>query len=147
MIRKSLIALSVVGTLGFAGDPAGANVSSVPGVMFQSFNTSQLTYVTGQSIAALHNTSASYVDVAAEIPYQSGNTVYAGVKITNLTYCQAVVTNGVGNGYWVGSTAYGNTPTSTWQTLNLGTPPVVGGTSLVVHCVLEPGAYIGIAYQ
>jgi hypothetical protein len=146
IVRKS-IGLFAFGALGLLGQDANANVSSAPGSSFHAHNSSQLTYVTGSSYAQLHNTSSSYVDVVGQIPYQSSNELYASVAITNLTSCQATVTNGVGNGAWVGPTKYGQTGSLTWQTLDLGAPPLLGGTSLIVHCILEPGGYIGIAYQ
>lgn len=148
-LYKSAFGVLFVGLACLNTHDASANVSSVPGFGFRAFNTSQQSYLTGTSgtYAGLQNTSSSYVLVTGQIPYSSASTVYVSAKITNLTYCQAVVTNGVGNGAWVGSTVYGQTGNPTWQTLNLGIPPSASGTSLIVRCNLEPGSYLGIAYQ
>jgi hypothetical protein len=147
MVRKSLLGLALLGSIGLLGHEAAANVSSVAGASFIPYNASQYSYVTGQSYGGLRNTSSSFVDVVAQIPYQSGKPVYASVGITNQSRCYAVVTNGVGNGAWVGGSVYGSAPSFTWQNLSLGTPLLAAGTALIVHCILEPNGVIGVAYQ
>jgi hypothetical protein len=141
------MSLAAVGALGFAGHEAAANVSSAPGISFHPASGSQAGLVSIQSYGGLSNISSSYVDVVGQIPYQSGSALYVTGNFSHNTYCYAAVTNGVGNASWLGSTQYGQTSGLSVQTLSLGTPPLYSGTGLLVHCVLEPGAYVGLAWQ
>jgi hypothetical protein len=142
MVHRLFVALVVVGALVSVDMGAAANVSSTS--VFRAYNTSQQQYL---AYGGELNTFSSSVDIVGQIPYQNGNPVVVSGNFSNLTYCYAAVTNGVGNSYWRGPTQAGQTGTITNQSLSLGTPPLVAGTALVVHCVLESGGQWVIAYQ
>jgi hypothetical protein len=146
-VRSSLLASSLIGALAVVGHDASANTSSIPGIGFTASIGSQEQYLNVVSYAAETNSASSAVNVVGQIAFSSANAVSLTGAFSSASSCQMVATNGVGNASWVGNWVQATGSALSVQTLPLGTPPAYGGSALVINCTLEPGGYIGLAWQ
>lgn len=153
-IRKLILAAPVSMAISLVGHGASAN--GVPGSAFFVQNGSDIGCLSLNSYSGQQNTCGKFVNVQAYIPNYNGNALALTGFMDNNSWCEAIVTNGVGNAAWFGpfARAGGMNGNKSVQTLQLGSPPVFGGAALVVSCQLEynsgggtPTTWIGEVWQ
>jgi hypothetical protein len=143
ILINALCGLPIAGALMFVRNDASAN--AMPGITFSAGSSEScfIPYNTG----AKQNNCGSARNIYGFIPNYGNSPVTASALISNLSSCQATVTNGVGNLFWSGPQNFGTSGSVIPQELALGTPPVVSGFALLVTCNLQNGQVIAKAYQ
>lgn len=146
-LRKALLAVSVVGMLALVGHAASANIISVTGIAFRTDVGSKASSFNVVNSGGGQNIGTSPLDVTGQIAFYTGSPVFVTGGMSFNSRFRAVGINGIGNAGWLGPIMVGQQGFIAANTLNLGTPPAVAGSALVVKATLEPQGFIGVAWQ
>ena len=146
-IRRALLAVSVIGLVALIGHAASANIISVPGIAFRPDFGSQASSFNVVNSGGGQNIGTSPLNVTGQLAFFTGSPVFITGGMSFNSRFRAVGINGIGNAGWLGPLMVGQQDFIAANTLNLGTPPAVAGSALVVKATLEPQGFIGNVWQ